>query len=127
MLQNGRLSKSISDASWSEFNRQLEYKSKWYDKILLKIDKWEASSKSCHICGHKNVKMDLSVREWECPSCHTKHDRDFNASMNILCLGKLPEEIKKSGAGSAKEDVELLPLGKAEKRQVQNRTLSYTN
>ena len=88
MVKNHKLSQSISDASWSEFVRQLSYKTEWYGKELVKIDKFYPSSQTCHECGYvnKNTK-DLSVRKWTCPNCHTSHDRDVNAAVNILNEG----------------------------------------
>lgn len=83
-----RLHKNISDMSWSEFVIQLEYKAKWYGKTVSKIDQYYPSSQKCHICGHINTQTkDLSVREWICPQCGTKHDRDVNAAINILNEG----------------------------------------
>lgn len=79
--------KSISDAGWSEFVRQLEYKSRWYGKTFFKIDRFYASSQLCSCCGHKDGKKDLDVREWTCSSCGTHHDRDLNAATNILLKG----------------------------------------
>lgn len=87
MLKNHKLAKSISDASWSTFVSMLEYKCNWYGKMLVKIDRFFPSSKTCSSCGHKEDKMPLSVREWTCPSCDSKHDRDLNASINILKEG----------------------------------------
>ena len=87
MLKNRKLAKSISDASWSTFVTMLEYKCNWYGKMLVKINRFFPSSKTCSSCGFKQDKMPLSVREWTCPSCGSKHDRDLNASINILKEG----------------------------------------
>lgn len=88
MVKNRKLSQSISDASWSEFVRQLSYKAEWYGKELVKIDSFYPSSQTCHECGYvnKNTK-DLHVRKWICPNCHASHDRDVNAAINILNEG----------------------------------------
>ena len=85
--QNKQLSKSVSDVSWFEFGRQLEYKSKWKDRTFCKIDKWYPSSQICSCCGYNDGKHSLDVREWTCPNCNTHHDRDINASINILTQG----------------------------------------
>lgn len=87
MQKNRCLSKSISDASWSEFVRQLEYKARWYGRTLIGIDRWYPSSKRCSDCGHTVSKLPLSVREWGCPECGTIHDRDINAARNVLAAG----------------------------------------
>lgn len=87
MLKNRKLAKSISDAAWTTFVRMLEYKCDWYGKMLVKIDRFFPSSKTCSNCGHKEDKMPLNIREWTCPSCRSKHDRDLNASINILKEG----------------------------------------
>ena len=87
MQKNHNLAKSIADASWSEFVRQLEYKSLWYGRELVGIDRWYPSSKRCSDCGHTVKKMPLSVREWTCPECGTIHDRDINAARNVLAAG----------------------------------------
>jgi putative transposase len=81
------LAQSISDASWGELIRQLTYKCQWYGRELVKIDRWFPSSKRCGNCGHIVDKLPLSVREWDCPKCQAHHDRDINASKNILAAG----------------------------------------
>ena len=87
MQKNHSLAKSIADASWSEFVRQLEYKALWYGRELVGIDRRYPSSKRCSDCGHTVAKMPLSVREWTCPECGTIHDRDVNAARNVLAAG----------------------------------------
>ena len=106
MLNNHKLSPAIADseavaslrasASWSELVRQLEYKCQWYGRTLVKIDRWFPSSKRCGNCGHVVDKLQLDVREWDCPECGTHHDRDINAAQNILAAG-----------------LAVLPMGKA--------------
>jgi putative transposase len=84
MQKNHKLAKSISDAAWSEFFRQLQYKSSWYGKTLLKVGRFEPTSKTCHICGYYKKDMTLADRIWACPQCGTVLDRDENAAINIL-------------------------------------------
>jgi len=88
MIKNHKLAKSISDVSWGEFVRQLQYKADWYGKVIQKVDTYYASSQICSVCGYKNINAkQLAIRQWECPICHTYHDRDINASKNILNEG----------------------------------------
>ena len=87
MQKNRHLSKSIADASWSEFVRQLEYKSQWYGRDLVGIDRWYPSSKRCSACGHTVRSMPLNMRKWTCPECGIVHDRDINAARNVLAAG----------------------------------------
>ena len=78
MVKNQRLAKSISDVSWYELTRQLEYKEKWNGRKYVKIDTFYASSQLCSVCGYQNTETKkLSVREWTCPVCGTNHDRDL--------------------------------------------------
>ena len=88
MVKNHQLAKTISDVSWYELTRQLGYKAEWNGRQYIKIDTFYASSQICSACGYQNTDIkDLSVREWICPKCRAKHDRDINAAKNILAEG----------------------------------------
>ncbi|MGF7535118.1 IS200/IS605 family element RNA-guided endonuclease TnpB [Bacillus mexicanus] len=83
MLKNRKLSKSISDVSWSEFVSMITYKADWYGKTIIKIDRWFPSSQICNYCGHQDGPKPLHIRTWTCNNCGCAHDRDINAAMNI--------------------------------------------
>lgn len=87
LMKNHKLAKAIGDASWSEFVRMLGYKADWYEKQVSKISRWYPSSQLCSDCGYTSGKKPLHVREWTCGNCGSRHDRDINASINILNEG----------------------------------------
>jgi putative transposase len=87
MLRNRKLAKAISDASFGVIKRQLEYKCNWYNKVLVKIGTFYPSSKTCSACGWINQSLTLKDRRWSCTQCAINHDRDINASKNILKEG----------------------------------------
>jgi putative transposase len=109
MVKNSKLAQAISDVNWGEITRQLAYKCRWYGRNYIEIDRCFPSSKRCSNCGHIVEKMPLNIREWDCPSCGTHHDRDINASQNILAAGLAvsvcgatvrPEQSKSVKAGA---------------------------
>ena len=88
MVKNHKLARAINDANWVELLRQLEYKAEWYGGTLIKIKRYFLSSKRCSNCGHVVEKLPLNIRAWDCPECARHHDRDINASINILAAGQ---------------------------------------
>lgn len=98
MMKNHKLAQSISNASWAEFVRQLEYKTKWYGSQLTKVYTFYPSSKLCSSCGYKVDKLPLSVRNWTCPKCNVVLDRDINAAINLAACSKsvpgVPRDVK---------------------------------
>ena len=88
MVRNRRLARCISSVSWGKFFDMLEYKANWYGNEIVKVPIMYPSSQTCSCCGYKNpLVKNLDVRKWECPNCHAIHDRDTNASINILNKG----------------------------------------
>ena len=92
MMKNSKLSRAISDMGFFEFKRQLQYKSDMRGGWVVIADRFYPSSKTCSACGHKLDTLSLSTREWECPQCHTHHDRDLNAAINLAVLAKRNSE-----------------------------------
>ena len=113
MVKNRKLSQAISDVSIGEFFRQMEYKCNWYGKNLVKIGRFEATSKTCSVCGEINETLTLADRWWTCANCHSTHDRDLNAAKNIRRIG-----LKQSGEGISGEPVERWRLRRARKQEV---------
>lgn len=118
MMKNHNLAKHISSASWSEFFRQLQYKCEWYGRNLIKIGRFEPSSKMC-TCGYVNKELKLSQREWTCPNCGQHNDRDLLAAINIKRFGLQNQNLigDKSSVVNGVEDVEWSALVGAVKRQ----------
>lgn len=85
--ENTTRNKRVGDVSWSEFRRQLTYKSQWYGRALSVVDRYYPSSQICHICGHRDGKKSEDIRNWTCPNCGGELDRDVNAAINILNEG----------------------------------------
>ena len=93
MMEEKKLSRNISDASWGLLTQMLEYKCKWYGRELIKINRWFPSSKTCSNCGNIKETLLLSERVYNCDNCGLKIDRDLNASLNIKQTGiKMPKE-----------------------------------
>ena len=88
MMRNHKLSRSIASVSWSKFFAMLEYKATWYGNEIRKVPTMYPSSQTCSCCGYRNsLVKNLAIRVWECPECHAVHNRDTNASINILNKG----------------------------------------
>lgn len=114
MMKNHKLAQAFSDVSLGTFYTMLEYKANWNDKVIVKIDRFFPSSKTCSNCNHINQELTLKDREWTCKSCNTVHDRDFNASLNIKNQGL---KILSCGSGIESQDKQkrskALPLGES--------------
>ena len=125
MVKNRKLAKAISDVSWGKFIELLTYKCHWFGKNVLRIGRFVASSKVCHVCHHQVETLPLSVRHWDCPACGAILDRDINAAQNIkrisiadalgqsVCIKSSPETRPVSAGVSAK-GVDLFQHGSQE-------------
>ena len=107
MLKNHKLAQSISDVGWSTFVTMLQYKADWYGKNIIRIGRFEPSSKTCSCCGNINKELTLKDRKWTCPKCNSVLDRDLNAATNIKYFG-LKDYM--SGEHTLKNQGELLTL-----------------
>ncbi|MBG6137657.1 RNA-guided endonuclease TnpB family protein [Longispora fulva] len=96
MVKNRSLAYAISDAGWADLRRRIEYKSDWYGRELIVLNRWYPSTKLCSECGHLVDHVPLGTRSWTCPACNTAHDRDVNAARNILAAG-LAERVNACG------------------------------
>jgi putative transposase len=105
MIKNHCLAKAISDSSWSSFVTKLTYKAQWYGKTVIKIDRFFPSSKTCSDCGHIKESLSLDERVWTCV-CGSKHDRDVNASKNILKRALI---IQSSGTDDHRNGAKIRP------------------
>jgi putative transposase len=114
LMKNHNLAKAISDAAWSNFLFKLEYKALWQGKTVLKIGRFEPSSKRCNACGFHNANLTLNDRYWTCPACNTIHDRDVNAAINIkkMAVGLI------SPMDYRVEPVDLFAMAKGVKQEV---------
>ena len=113
MVRNHSLAKSISDCGWGTFRRMLEYKAARAGRHLIIINRFYPSSKTCSQCGHLLAELSLSTRAWRCPSCGTRHDRDFNAAKNILAAGlavaACGADVRHSGSSRVRSAVKQEP------------------
>ncbi len=102
LLSKSYLAKYISDSSWGQFLRYLNYKADLYGRQIIEADMFYPSSKLCNSCGYKRIDLKLSEREWQCPLCKTKHDRDVNAAKNLLTYGFI--HLKDGRVGSTRTE-----------------------
>ncbi|TLY64829.1 MAG: IS200/IS605 family element transposase accessory protein TnpB [Gammaproteobacteria bacterium] len=113
-LARGRHSRAIHDVAFSEVRRQLAYKSEWYGKILIEVDRWYPSSKTCSECRYTPDELRLDERQWRCPRCGFSHDRDINAARNLLAeglrcqLAGCDDRVLRVDAGDACPEEEIL-------------------
>jgi putative transposase len=129
MLRNHKLADAINDVSWYSFVRMLEYKAEWYGNNVVKIGRFEPSSKLCSACGYKNNDLTLKTREWCCPNCNTFHDRDINAAINIKNFGLIvaharserPEELVETLTSTTSDCESSSKLGRRSKKQSSSR------
>ena len=120
MLGSHHLARAISGAAWGDLRAMLEYKCDWYGRDLVVIDRWFPSSKTCSACGRTVARLPLGTREWACPSCGARHDRDINAAKNILAAGLAvaacgggvrPKPVSWRGQSPTKQETQRVTAG----------------
>ena len=115
------LGKNLHDNGFGMFRDFLSYKLERKGSVLVKVDRWYASTKTCHVCGRKEQDIDLGTREWTCPVCGTRHQRDKNAAKNIEAEGRrifsvfYAEWLEKDK--KAREKAEKLSAGRRKKKK----------
>lgn len=105
MVKNRHLARSLSDAAFGEFRRQLEYKTARSGAVLRVVDRWYPSSKTCSNCGTVKAKLPLSERVFNCDACGLSMDRDLNAAINIRVAGSAPETLSARGEDVRRSDL----------------------
>ena len=115
MVRNHFLARAISCTGWAEFRAMLEYKARRYGRSVMVTERWYPSSKTCSACGHRLVSLSLGTRQWTCPGCGTRHDRDVNAAKNILAAGLAADacgaDVRHGGATRVRSAVKQEPPG----------------
>ncbi len=112
LVKNRKLSRAISDAGWYSWRVLLDAKCQKYNRVLAVINRWEATSQKCHICGNSGGKKELDVREWQCIYCGANHDRDINAALNILVAAVALRDSIADVGGSVRPVYWLFPLSR---------------
>lgn len=119
MMKNRSLARQIGRAGWAELLRQLDYKSRWYGRTLVRLSRWYPGSKLCSQCGHRLASLGLGQREWTCPACGIAHDRDVNAARNHLAAGLA---VSVCGA-TVRPDESISWMASVEKQKPRSRVL----
>jgi putative transposase len=126
-LARGLHARAIHDVAFSEVRRQLAYKSEWYGKILVVVDRWYPSSKRCSHCHHTLDVLRLDERQWTCPRCGTHHDRDVNAARNLLAEGRRQlagrddRDLRVDAGGTCPEEILVQVLAEEARSGQRNR------
>jgi transposase len=119
--------RAVHDVAFSEVRRQLAYKSDWYGKILVEVDRWYPSSKTCSACRHTLDGMRLDERRWQCPACGSWHDRDVNAARNLLAeglrqlAGRDDRDLRVDARGACPEEILVQVLAEEARSGQRNR------